>query len=260
MAGTTEQGFERRDRNGKGGTVTLAVVVALLVSGIGFDVDFLLQAKAHSRSDDACRVSANGGIVGFDLRTGVVRWTNVVPTGTALRIRDGHVITIGPDLQRRTIDPASGRVTSCEHVRTRPVGAFEDPAVVHPPAGVGWPARRHTLSIVLDGSVVLGRLHSRDIERRDVTTGRVLWRATLPRPVSEVDPVRVHGAFVFSQGRGAHVAVVDAATGRVRWTADEAAPGRSTHVTEALFVHEAVALPAEHLLVVEVDALDPRAG
>ena len=120
----------------------VAVVAAVLVVAAGaWAVDWYRDGLPRSsRTGDACRVTAAGGLVGIDAATGAVRWTNIVPDGGRLAVADGgvhHQTVWHPEPTDRTIDADTGAVVGCTPMPHRRDGTpAPDPDRLQPGAQV----------------------------------------------------------------------------------------------------------------------------
>jgi outer membrane protein assembly factor BamB len=146
-------------------------------------------------------VSPPQGLVAFDRETGDVRWRSVVPG--RLQVDDGRLSTISRNGVRRPIDLETGEVTGCERTSER----------VRPAPGTFL-----NLPAEVDDGLTLQQLPLGGIQavRAD---GSEAWAIPKSQAMSLTDDGLVvlyhEGATPAVPGEGA---VVDVATGRVRWT------------------------------------------
>ncbi len=200
--------------------VGLLIVLGLLGAGVAL---VHRQGMAHSsQAGDACPVTARGGLVGYDARTGAVRWTNVVPpegrlapdpeSGKVRLLRPASYVDGLPDrflMVTREIDPATGRVTACS-------GVVEDLTQAEQNALNGYDEPLAT-PMRLDGMLI--SKWGDGIRATDGTiTGTGLWG--IPHGQARV---RIGDALVVTgSGDGrARTHLLDLRTGETRWSVRE---------------------------------------
>lgn len=233
-----------RGRRAAIGAVAAIVLLAAGGAAVGW---FRAGLPKGSRSDDACRVTAAGGIVGLDARTGEVRWTNIVPDGGVLRVANDavhHRSVFHPEPTDRTIDATDGTVAACEAITDAdPVtGRLPDPDRLEPSVQVGeltivpwgsglratdetgdgiWGTTDMVAQSLLGDHLLVETGLDHDARRRgmalvDLRTGTVAWeqRGLLASaaPAREVVVVRDHG-------ERRRVRALDVRTGTERWRA-----------------------------------------
>lgn len=164
------------------------------------------NAKA-SRAGDACRLSANGGIVGLDATTGAIRWTNIVPPGSELAPdasggRSLHSRTIS---SQRAVDrtvASDGSVVSCRRITDiDPATGPDRPDELSPGAKVDG------LTIVPWGSGL----------RATDATGKGIWGTTDMTPIALRGDALLVQTQRFGDAQRRTVALVDLRTGAIRW-------------------------------------------
>ena len=232
------------ERGRLGGLGLAAVLVVGLVAVLGGVMVLALRAEsdpgpvATGRTGDACAASGPVGVVGVDLRSGRVRWANVVgeePVGlwpTRAEPQPGTVDVRGEGGTIRSVDVGTGAVTSC-----RPATDPRPPPVPAP-------------DLVDDSGAVARRIPSGPLELLEAD-GSVRW-SVQDRYVVGVSSaaVVVETAIPFDEPRPADpvLEVLDPATGTVLWEAP--APTSGVAVTE------------KHLVTISggVTDHDPSAG
>jgi outer membrane protein assembly factor BamB len=270
----------------------LLVLVGLV--GAGLALAHRQHLSHSSRPGDACPVTANGGLIGFDARTGAVRWTNVVPEGTGLEIDDAtddvHALSAEarpqPDhwmVSERTIDATDGTVTACTTRTAKMTTAefndligFDDPlepplqlgdaTIVHWGAGIRatdpsntgiWGREASHPEVRLgDDLIVSSQQATRSSTTRiDLRTGEERW-STEQRYLG----LGGDGSIVVTVDPEDPTAITgrDAETGDVRWEGELPWPDPSRDPRDAIDLGPLLAIPAgeEGRLIV----LDSRTG
>jgi outer membrane protein assembly factor BamB len=91
----------------------VATPFVVLLAGIAVLRVVHIDERPHSRNGDACGQFGQTAIIGFDLRTGKQRWSNIVGT-TANQLEVAHhEIRVTGDDRVRALDPRSGDVVRC---------------------------------------------------------------------------------------------------------------------------------------------------
>lgn len=187
--------------------VAVAVVATLALATVVGAVRYYRSGLPESsRPGDACPVTAAGGLVGIDARTGVVRWTNVVPPWGELTSSEGavhHRTTARPEPTDRTVDADTGAITGCRAITDiDPSTGPTQPDELSPGAQVG------DLTIVKWGSGL----------RATDRAGEGVWGTTDMYPSALVGP---HDLLVqterFGNAGQRTAQLVDLRTGTPRW-------------------------------------------
>ena len=270
----------------------LLIVLGLL--GAGLALAHRQHLSHSSRPGDACPVTANGGLIGFDARTGEVRWTNVVPEATGLRLTEAGAVhalsaTALPSPDRwvvadRTVDAATGAVTACSQRRatlTAPeyneLIGLDDP--LEPPlrlggttvahwadgiratdaSGTGIWSRRAARAEVRQGDDLLVATSDRDgfgTARIDLRTGDERWSAD-----ERYLGLGAEGSIVVTADRTRPTAITgrDAKDGTVRWKAELPWPTSTREPHGAMNLGPLIAVPAgEEGRLVVIDSASGR--
>lgn len=215
MAAGGGRGTSEHDAHDRAFFAGLLVLVGLLGAGVA------LAHRQHlshsSRPGDACPVTSHGGLIGFDARTGAVRWTNVIPDQSHALIREEtgeiEVVTARDDpgpsgsvVIERTIDPETGAVSSCdarastvEPARTNQLLTAETP--LDPPLELGG------ATIVPWGSGI----------RATDPAGTGIWGVEDARAEARVGDDLIISTF---DGDRPGTARIDLRTGDERWSVD----------------------------------------
>lgn len=229
-------------------------LIAVGLLGAGLALAHRTHLAHSSRPGDACPVTASGGMVGLDARTGAVRWTNVVPSDTALRVDEeaGDVEGASAEatstadhwvVSERTIDPSTGAVTGCERHKatlttseTNELRGFSDP--LEPPVHLGeativkwgngiratdptntgiWGVESARAEVRIgDDLIVSTRKDDRaGTARLDLRTGEERWSVDEPFITTGDDAAIV---LTGSQADATAITGRDAATGEPRWS------------------------------------------
>lgn len=175
---------------------------------------------AKGRASDACPAKGPGGLVGFDLDTGQVRWTNVVRTdeySTPIEPgRRGRVVVRSQNKPVSTVRAADGHVLSCRRAQS-----FDpEPGT----AATGSTYGQFTFALA-DGWRYAGSGTAPGLNSITLTVtatrpdGSKAWTApgrnlvgAVPGTVVTEMPEVYHGS-----GRVMPLEALDAATGAVRW-------------------------------------------
>lgn len=187
---------ESIDRRTWRGTILLAAGPVLLIVVVAAVVVALHRKPPvhtpHSRAGDACPIDGHGALVAFDLETGKRRWSNIVPSDSALVSRHGEVLVIA-DGVARTVAPRTGAIRACRATK------------IAPDFGVNLPTP----------TTVAGRAVDRFADGiRSVPPKGRAWSRLHVNPVAVVgdDLLVAHGAF-----REARTTLLDGRTGARRW-------------------------------------------
>ncbi|MCU1355200.1 MAG: hypothetical protein JWM89_618 [Acidimicrobiales bacterium] len=255
MAGTTEHDFDRRDWLGTVGIAAIPLLIVTILAATYAGVRVYRHhalRPAHGRSSDACSAPGSVAMLAFDLRTGEPRWSNIVTDRSELMSRRGVVQAVDGHTAR-TVDPATGAVTSCRR-SSRQVDARPDLEM----QGRWFAGRRIPLSVPAAGHPLLvGGCGPRQIAAIQLTDGAVLWKRTMAGTVG-TRAHRVGSRFVVPDGPGAHFDVLDADTGRELWRVATRNPAERGRATGPGVLTSALVVDREHLLIVTVAADFPE--
>lgn len=195
----------------------LLIVLGLL--GTGLALAHRQQLPHSSQPGDACPVTASGGLVGFDARTGEVRWTNIVPESARVAVDEptGDVVVRTMrqaaggqiDVRERTVDPDDGRITGCD-------GAHRDITSDEAAALMGWDDALDP-PIELDGTTIAAWA---DGIRATDGTNTGIWSVRNARALAR-DGDDLIAATSLGIGAREGVARLDLRTGAEEWSVDE---------------------------------------
>ena len=209
----------------------LLVVVALAGTAVVLLVKVARPVPpAHGKRGDACRASGPSGVVGLDVATGTVRWTNVVgseatgmwtpksqPSG-----RGAHFLEADGRGRARTISVDTGAVTACRKAGTVPIADLPKTTVVDRSGATALDRAAPATEVLEPGGRVRWRAEGRHLVGS--SPGGVVVRTDQPDECCTSTPAL-------------SIEVLEPASGHVRWA-------REIHGLEA-------DVTARHLVVLD---------